>query len=171
MQKEKWLKWPDALGILAEATPYMRGETRPPRNLRLYVQLIVSTKLTPSQKQALFDEEGLSLVEAEPRERRVSLFGNFRFGRSGRSTISVHYLVQVNGFLFYVTFWNPTLSRKQIDNNEAKFLRRYWGAKWLNPQASSSVLYPSSLDWATMVKKHPLWLRGAIRAAEWVRPA
>ena len=35
MQKEKWLKWPDALGILAEATPYMRAETRPPRNLRL----------------------------------------------------------------------------------------------------------------------------------------
>ena len=165
MRKEKWPSV--ALGILGQATPYIRGETSSPRNFRLYVQLIVSTRLTASQKQALFVEEGLNLDEAEPRYRRVSLFENLRVGRGGSWSVAVHYLIQVNGFLFYATFWNPTLSQKQIDKNEAKFLREHWGAKWLNPRASSSVLYPSSLDWATMLKKHPLWLRGTISAAEW----
>jgi hypothetical protein len=154
-------KWPAPhLEQLTLVTGYMKGHDPCPSNLRVYVQLITPAKLTPVEKERILKLDGLALDELEPGFRRFNAFW-----MEGMVTGC---LVAMNGYQFYIVFWNCAHARQQMRNSENKFLRHTLGAKRLRPTTTKSVLYPSSLNILDVVKKNPVMMQNLKRGAAWV---
>jgi hypothetical protein len=154
-------KWPAPhFEQLEQATEYISGKASCPTNLRIYVQLITPAKLTPQQKQRVIEGAGEVIDEVEPGFRRFVAF-------AGRGMIA-GCLVGMNGFQFYIVFWDHTRNRRALKNFETKFLRHTRGSKWLPSTTSKSIVYPSSVNILDVVESNPLMLRNIERGAAWV---
>jgi len=157
------------LEYLRAQVPYMRGDGPRPANLYLYLQLIGAAELTAQQKQDLLEEDGLDWNDVPPRWRRVGTFATFAGPGRNKTLIVRGYMVEVNAYVFYLVFWKPDLSRRQMQNSETKFLRQTPGAKRLLPEISRSVLFPSSVNIVDFIKRDPLRLSHLIEADDWLR--
>jgi len=154
-------RWPTPhLQQLKQTTEYIGGESPCPSNLRLYVQLITAAKLTPPQKERILKVDGIAVDEVEPLLRR--------FVACGGEGIVAGFLVGMNGYQFYLVFWDCTRTTQQMRRSERNFLRHIYGIRWLRPTLSQSVLCPS-LNILDVVKENPL-MRGNIeRGDAWVQ--
>lgn len=168
LRNSAWRRY-DFLKYLGEQAAYMRGDDPRAANLYVYLQLIGAAELTAQQKQSLLLEDGLDMDEVPPRYRRVGTFAMFDGPSRLKEGIARGYMVEVNAYVFYLVFWRPDLSRREIHKSESAFLRRNVGAKRLLPHTCRSVLYLSSVNILDFIKSDSLRLSHEIEADDWMR--
>lgn len=107
--------------------------------------------------------------EVPPRYRGVVPFVMLDGPGRNKACIMQGCMVEVNAYVFYLVFWKPDLSRRQLQNSERKLLRRNPGAKRLCPDITRSLLYLSSVNIVDFIKSDPLRLSHEIEAVDWLR--
>lgn len=150
---------PSLLRPLRDAVPYIKGETGRPASVKLFLQLIVAARLSSEEKRRGEQQPGQHMAEIPPNFRRIMVFAL-------RGMIG--YRIAMNGYYFYVLFRNPKSTAAEHRTLEKHFYAEVKGAKSLDPNTATTIIYPSSvsiLDFA----KNERFLQSSIAAAtQWV---
>jgi len=149
---------PGLLRSLRDAVPYIKGQTGRPPSIKLFLQLIVAARVSSGETRRAEQQPGEQMAEIPPDFRRIMVF-------TIRGVIG--YRIAMNGYYFYLLFRNPDGTAAEHRKLERHFYGEVKGAKHLDPNTATTIIYPSSVSILDLAKNEPFLQSSIAGAAQW----